>query len=106
MHGVDGDFSLRAITQRERLAIEDFLSRQNAKLTLPLDSTAVVLPQSYGPNATMEELAVLVECAMGILCVSGFQPVTTVATLTPYRCTGALRRDTSKISNSRAFCAE
>jgi hypothetical protein len=43
-------------------------------------------------NATMEDFAVLVEFALGILTVSGFQPITTVATLNAFSCSDAFQR--------------
>lgn len=92
MHGADGEFSIRALSDRERIAIEDYFSRKDVKLTLASNTTAVVVPHSHGANATTEEVATLIECALGILCASGFQPITVLATLTSATCSGASRR--------------
>jgi hypothetical protein len=92
MHGADAEFAIRTLSDRERLAIEDYFSGKDLKVTLAADSTAVIVPQSQAAKATMEDFAVLVECALGILSVSGFQPITTVAILTSTGCGEALRR--------------
>jgi len=92
MHGTDAEFAIRTLSDRERLTIEDYFSREDLKVTLTPDSTAVVVPQSQAIKATMEDFAVLIECALGILSVSGFQPITTVASLTASGCSEALRR--------------
>jgi hypothetical protein len=92
MHGTDGEFAIRTLSDRERLAIEDYFSQEDLKVTIAADSTAVVVPQNQVTKATMEDFAVLVECALGILSISGFQPITTVALLTTSGCSEALRR--------------
>lgn len=92
LHGVDGDFSIRTLSDRERLAIEDYFASKGIKVALKPDDTAVIVPQSQTANATLEAFAVLIEFVLGILTVSGFQPITIVATLTSSSCTDAARR--------------
>lgn len=92
LHGADPDSSIRTITERERLAIEDYLFNQNIKTTVNPDTTAVVVSQSLLPGVTMQDFAVLIEFAVGLLTISGFRPVTTVAAFNSSNCTGAFQR--------------
>src|SRR4029077_250541 len=78
LHGVDGEFSIRTLSDRERLSIEDYFFRKQVKVSLSPGTTVVVVPQNQAVNTSMEDFAVLVEFALGILSVSGFQPITTV----------------------------
>ena len=92
MHGADAEYSIRTLSDRERLGIEDYFSSKDIKIALGSDTTAVIVPQSQIANIAMEDFAVLVEFALGILTVSGFQPVTMVAILNASDCSDALRR--------------
>jgi hypothetical protein len=92
LHGADAQYSIRTLSDRERLAIEDCLFRKDIKIALNPATTAVIVPQNQTANATMEAFAVLVEFALGVLTVSGFQPITIVATLGGSNCTDALQR--------------
>jgi hypothetical protein len=92
LHGVDGEFSIRTLSDKERLSIEDYFFRNQVKVSLNSGTTAVVIPQSQITNTSMGDFAVLVEFALGILSVSGFQPVTTVASLNASNCSEALQR--------------
>ena len=92
LHGADADCSIRTLSDRERLAIEDYFNRQGARVSLSPSTTAVVVPQDRTAKATMEDFAVLVEFALGILAVSGFQPITMVATLNSSPCSDAVQR--------------
>lgn len=92
LHGSDAEYSIRTLSDRERLAIEDHFFSKDIKIALDPESTAVIVPQSQTANAAMEDLAILVEFALGVLTVSGFQPVTIVATLNASSCNDALRR--------------
>lgn len=91
LQGADGDYAIRTLLERERLAM-DYFFRKEVKLTMSPSTTAVVVAQDQTANATMEDFAVLVEFALGILTVSGFQPITMVATLNASACTDALQR--------------
>ncbi len=77
LHGADGDYSIRTLSDRERIAIEDYFSTQDIKLALSSETTAVIVPQNQVANATMED---------------GFQPLTTVAILNNSGCSDALQR--------------
>jgi Apea-like HEPN len=92
LHGADSDHAIRTLLERERLAVEDYFFRKNVKVALSPSTTAVVVPQDQTANATMEDFAVLAEFALAILTVSGFQPITMVATLNASTCSDALQR--------------
>lgn len=103
LHGVDGEYSIRVLTDRERLSIEDYFFSKNIKVSLDPKTTAVIVPQSQTASATMNDFAVLVEFALGILSISGFQPVMAVATLSTSNCTGALQRSYAEITEPPTF---
>lgn len=92
LHGADSGFSIRTLSDHERIAIEDHLFKANLKISLPSSVTGVVVAQSETEKASMDEFAVVVEFALGVLTVSGFQPVTTVATFNAASCTNVLQR--------------
>jgi len=92
LHGVDADCAVRTLSERERLAIEDFFFRKDLKITLSLSTTAVIIPHDQTASATMEQFAVLVEAALAVLTVAGFEPITLVATLNASTCTEASQR--------------
>jgi hypothetical protein len=92
LHGTDGQYSIRTLADRERIWIEDYFSKKEIKLSLSSETTAVVVPQSQISNTTLEDVAVFIEFAMGVLAISGFAPITTVATLTATSCSDALQR--------------
>jgi hypothetical protein len=92
LHGADSSFSIRTLSDHERIAIEDQFFKSNLKIELPSSTTAVVVAQNETERASMEEFAVVVEFALGVLTVSGFQPVTRVATFNAATCTNALQR--------------
>jgi hypothetical protein len=92
LHGSDGDNAIRTLSDHERLAIEDYFFRKDVSIALDPQTTAVVVPQNQVGNATIEDFAVLVEFALGVLTISGFQPITYVAILNASNCTDALRR--------------
>src|SRR5260370_21695366 len=75
------DFSIRVMSQAERIAIEDYLFNKEIKITLDPATTAVVVSQSLMYGATAEDFAVLIEFALGMLTISGFLPIEMFATL-------------------------
>ena len=91
-NGNDGEYSIRTLADRERISIEDYFSRKEIKVTLGRDTTAVVVPQIQFTTAMMEDIAVLVEFALGVLSTSGFCQITTVAVLNVSTCSDALQR--------------
>jgi len=103
MHGGDAEYSIRTVSEHERLAIEDFLFSQDVEVTLDPATTAVVVPQALTLGATMEEFAVLVEFALGILTISGFQPVMVVAIFNATNCTHVLQRTYKDATNAPTF---
>ncbi len=92
LHGVDADYAIRTLLERERLAIEDYFFRKDIKAALGPSTTAVIVAQDQTGNATMEDFAVLIEFALAILTVSGFQPVIMAATLNASSCSEAMQR--------------
>lgn len=92
LHGADTDYAIRTLLEWERIAIEDYFFRRDVKVAVSPSTTAVVVEQNQTANATMEDFAVLIEFALGILTVSGFQPIAMVATLNASACSDALQR--------------
>lgn len=103
LHGSDADYAIRTLSDRERLAIEDFFFRKEVKVTLSPSTTAIVVPHNQSANTTMEDFAVLVEFALGVLTVSGFEPVTMVATLHASTCSDALQRSNRETPGAPRF---
>lgn len=103
LQGVDGEFSIRTLSDRERLSIEDYFFRKQEKVSLGSKTTAVVVPQTLVANTSTEDFAVLVEFALGILCISGFQPITMVAVLNVSNCTEALQRSYRETTEAPKF---
>ena len=103
LHGADAEYSIRTLSDRERLSIEDYFSSKDIKIALNSETTAVIVPQTQTANATMEDFAVLVEFALGILTVAGFQPITIVAILNASNCSGALRRSYQETAEPPTF---
>jgi len=103
LHGADSGYSIRVLSDRERLAIEDYFFSRNVRITLNADTTAVIFPQSQAADATMEDVAVLIEFALAILTVSGFQPVTVVAVIGASNCSDALQRSYHEVTAPPAF---
>jgi hypothetical protein len=101
--GADGDYSIRTLSDRERLSIEDYFFKKNIKLSLQPETTGVIVPQSQSAGATLEDYAVLIEFALGVLSVSGFQPVSLVATLNEPNCIDAFQRSYQEKSEPPAF---
>jgi hypothetical protein len=98
LHGADAEYSIRTLSERERLAIEDHFFSKGLRIALNSGITAVVVPQNQTANASMEDFAVLIEFALGVLAVSGFQAVTLVATLGTSGCGDALQRAYSEVA--------
>jgi hypothetical protein len=92
LHGFDAEYSIRALSDWERLAIEDYFFSKDVKIVLHPETTAVIVPQSQTANATMEDVAVLIEFALGILTVSGFESIAIVAAVSASNCSDALLR--------------
>ncbi len=65
LHDNEAEYSIRTLSDRERLLIEDFFFTKDIKISLNPQTTAVIVPQSQTANATMENFAVLVEFALG-----------------------------------------
>src|SRR5579859_3796694 len=103
LHGSDSEYSIRTLTERERIAIEDYFFGKGVKVAVDPATTAVIVPQGQTANAEMEDLAILVEFALAVLTVSGFQPVAIVATFNASSCTNALQRSYPESSDPPKF---
>jgi hypothetical protein len=90
--GSDAEYSISFISERERIAIEDYFFSQEMRVRLSTQTTAIIVPYSSAANLTMEEFAVLIECALGILTLSGFMPIKVVAKFNDSSCSSALQR--------------
>jgi hypothetical protein len=64
LHGADADYAIRTLSERERLAIEDYFFKRDVNVTLSPSTTAVVVPHDQTANVTMEDFGVLVEFAL------------------------------------------
>jgi hypothetical protein len=51
LHGSGGEYSIRTLSDRERLAIEDYFFGKDIKIALDPESTAVIVPQGQTANA-------------------------------------------------------
>jgi hypothetical protein len=103
LHGADGEYSIRTLADRERILIEDFFSQKEIKVSLGPETTAIVVPQSNFINAPLEDFAIQVEFALGILAISGFVPITIAASLNVSSCREVLQRSYQEPSNSPVF---
>jgi hypothetical protein len=103
LHGAEGNCAIRTLADWERLSIEDYFSRKEIKANLDSKTTAVVIPHSLTGNATLRDFALMVEFALGILSVSGFQPVATVAHLNETQCVDAILLSYAGKSGPPAF---
>ncbi|SRR5216683_4142402 len=103
LHGADPECSIRILSERERLAIEDYFFSKTVKTSLDPATTAVVVSQSLVPRVNAVEFGILIEFALGILSVSGFQSVTTIATFDSANCTDAVIRSDRAASDSATF---
>jgi len=92
LHGADAEYSIHTLSDSERLSIEDHFFSKAQKVSLDAATTAVVVPQSQTTGCDLEDFAVLIEFALGVLSLSGFQPVITVAVLNGSKCTNAIQR--------------
>ena len=72
-------------------------------MTLSPSITAVVVPYDQTASVTLEDFAVLVEFALAVLTVSGFEPITVVGILNASTCTDALRRSYWKTAELPRF---
>jgi hypothetical protein len=103
LHGADADVTIRTLSDMERLAIEDYFFRSNVKVILSPLTTAAIVARDQTANATMEDFAVLIEFCLAVLTVSGFEPVTIVATLNASICTDALQRSCGQMHEPPRF---
>jgi hypothetical protein len=92
--GTDGAISIRRLSDWERRSIEDLLVAQNPKVALADQTTAVIVPQSQA-GIGMHEFAVMVEFALGVATIDGFQPISIVASFNNSRCGAVILRQSA-----------
>jgi hypothetical protein len=93
LHGTSLDCSIRRLSSPERLEIEDhFFKKSGTKTGLDHAKTAIVVSQQLAHGSNTEEFATLIEFAVAILTVSGFQPIEVAAAFNGTTCTDAIRR--------------
>lgn len=103
LHGSDAEYSIRTLSERERLSVENCFFSKGINIALSLGTTAVIVPQSRVAGATLEDVAVLAEFALGVLAVSGFQPISIVATFNGSICSSALQHIYPQTPNPPAY---
>jgi hypothetical protein len=101
--GYDGEYSIRPISETDSLAIEDYFFRKGTPINISRQATVISVPCGGESNSNMEEFAVLAECALGVLTVTGFVPLQTVAQFNGTSCTGALQRPCRSLQAGPSF---
>ena len=75
LHGTDSKCAIRSLYPKERLGIEDQFFKNGVQARLDPNTTAVVISRTFNDDDDLEERAILVEFALSILTISGFQPI-------------------------------
>jgi hypothetical protein len=91
LHGTDGIITIRQLSDWEQVAIEDRLFGMGTKVSLKDRSTVVIVPHGQA-GVDLPEFAGLIEFALGIATVSGFQSITMTASFNNAKCVDALPR--------------
>lgn len=89
LHGSENDFSIRTLSHGERLLIEDYFFAKASKLSLAANATAVVVAQPQAGQVELDDFGMLIEFALAILSITGFEPIAIVALMTATACTRA-----------------
>jgi len=103
LHGNDAVCEVRTLSERERLAIEDYFFRKDIKVTLGRSATAVIVPHDQAATSSLDNFAVVIEFALAVLTVSGFEPVSLVASLSSSSCSDAQQRSYREIPGPPTF---
>jgi len=93
LHGTSTDCSIRPLSSRERLEIEDqFFRTIGVKSSLDSKTTGIVVSQGLAQGSSTAEYATLIEFVLAIITVSGFGPIKVAATFNGTSCADAVRR--------------
>jgi hypothetical protein len=98
LHGSESSCTIRQLFPKERLGIEDQFFKKGIRLTLEPNTTAIVISQRFNDQDNLEECATLIEFAIAIITISGFQPVDIAASFTNGNCINAESRYSSVLS--------
>src|SRR5712671_2311811 len=79
LHGKDPESCARLLSERERLAIEDMFFAGGDRTKVKPGTTAVVTSHTLLDIKASPEYATFIEFALGLLALSGFHSVTSVA---------------------------
>jgi len=94
LHGKDSEACAQLLSERERLAIEDMFFAGGHRMKVKAGTTAVVTSQGLLDIKASPEYATFVEFALGLLALSGFQSVASVAHFSSDSCILAQRPPT------------
>ncbi len=103
LHGVDNDYSIRTLSNGERLYIEDYFFANGLTVALPANTTAVIVAQSQVNQIDPDDFARLIEFALAVLSITGFEPIAIVAALTAKACSRAISRPIDRPSVPPTF---
>ena len=104
LHMGGEDFSIRTLSESERIAVEDYLlSKGGTKTALKPETTAVIVSHSSMVGATIEDVPILIEFALGILATTGFQPIAMIATFGTSDCREARLMNQSFLREAPTF---
>lgn len=103
LHGKDPNFSIKRLSQHERLSIEDRLFEKGIKAALDPSTTAVVVSQASMTGVGSEEFAILIEFALGMVTLSGFLPISMVATFGTSDCLETSQRQSNVSTQNAKF---
>lgn len=91
--GTTADCSIRPLSSRERLAIEDYFFKEGGlKSSIEPTTTAMVVSHALAPGSSPAEFAILVEFLLGVITISGFMPVGLAASFNGLTCADVVRR--------------
>jgi hypothetical protein len=91
LHGKDSESCARLLSERERLGIEDLFFAGGDRTKVEAGTTAVVTSHTLLDIKAASEYATFVEFALGLLALSGFHSVTSVAHFSSDACVLVLR---------------
>jgi len=92
LHAVDSACSIRLLSPQERLQVEDRFFAMGRSVVIEQGTTAVVISQVFTDRTELDECATLVEFALTLLTISGFQPVEVAAIFQTAQCLRVVHR--------------
>lgn len=108
LYGSESEVAIRELTEDERFSIEDFFFKHDRKVSITAGTTAIVIDHSQLAKPIIsEEIAVFVEFGLALLTVSGFEPISLMASLSQAgECTDAFFRPTVESQIDAVFPAK